>query len=256
MTLRLAAAGLAALSLTVAGAPAIAKTTAPVKNIVLVHGAWADGSGWNGVYNILVKDGYKVTVVANPLTSLAEDVAATERVLARQDGPVILAGHSYGGAIISEAGNDPKVAGLVYIAAFAPDDGESVLGLQPKSDAPPPFDVDKQGFAYLKREAFLHAFAPDVGDQLGAFMADAQVPFSVPNAGTAPVTKPAWKTKPSWYMVAKDDQIIPPDTERMMAKRAKAVVITESPGSHVVFISHPDAVAALIEQAAKTVKVK
>ncbi|MFZ1992430.1 MAG: alpha/beta hydrolase [Alphaproteobacteria bacterium] len=256
MSLRVTAAALAALSLVVAVPPAMAKTKTPIKNIVLVHGAWADGSGWQGVYNILVKDGYKVSVVADPLTSLADDVAATERVLARQDGPVLLVGHSYGGAVITEAGNDPKVVGLVYISAFAPDDGENILGLLPKSDAPPPFEVDKQGFAFLKRDAFLAAFAPDVGPELAAFMADEQVPLSVPNAGTVAIKDPAWKNKPSWYFSTKGDQIIPPSLQHMMAARMKAKVLVDSEGSHVGFISHPDAAAALIEQAAKSVKVK
>ncbi len=222
-----------------------------VKNIVLVHGAWADGSGWEGVYKILVKDGYTVSVVANPLTSLADDVAATNRVLARQDGPVILVGHSYGGTVITAAGVDPKVVGLVYIAAFAPDAGENTFGLLPKTSAPPPFTVGADGFAFLIRGAFIAAFAPDVPNK--AFLADSQVPLAVGPAGSAPITVPAWKSKPSWYLVAKDDQIIPPDVERMMAKRAKATTV-ESAGSHVVFISHPAAAAALIEKAAKGVK--
>ena len=254
--MRFAAAALTALSLLATVPPAMAKAKNPVKNIVLVHGAWADGSGWQGVYNILVKDGYKVNVVADPLTSLADDVAATQRVLDRQDGPVILVGHSYGGAIITEAGNDPKVVGLVYISAFAPDEGETIFGLLPKSDAPPPFDVDKQGFAFLKRDAFLAAFAPDVGPDIAAFMADEQVPLSVPGSGNAPIKDPAWKKKPSWYFSTKGDQIIPPSLQHMMAARIKAKVIVDSEGSHVGFISHPDAAAALIEQAAKSVKVK
>ncbi len=160
-TLITLAAGAAALALAVAAAaPAWSAQATNVKNIVLVHGAWADGSGWRNVYDILTKDGYNVSIVQNPLTSLADDVASVDRVLARQTGPVILVGHSYGGAVISEAGDDPKVAGLVYVAAFAPDVGETVFGLLPKSDAPPPFTVSADGFAFLIKDAYLHGFAP------------------------------------------------------------------------------------------------
>lgn len=225
-------------------APAIA---APVKNIVLVHGAWADGSGWRGVYDILTKDGYKVSVVANPDTGLPDDVAATQRVLDQQDGPVILVGHSYGGTVISEAGVDPKVVGLVYIAAFGPDEAETTGQFLPKG--PLPITVSKDGLAFFNRDAFLGGFAPDVPMETRVFMYDSQVPLAV-SVFSAPVTHPAWKLKPSWYLVSSNDQIIPPDVERMYAKRMKAVT-EEVAGSHVAFVSHPDVAARLIEAAAK-----
>jgi pimeloyl-ACP methyl ester carboxylesterase len=234
-----AAASLAALA-------AGAATAAPVKNIVLVHGAWADGSGFRGVYDILVKDGYNVSVVANPDTGVADDVAATQRVLDRQDGPVILVGHSYGGTVITEAGVDPKVVGLVYLAAFGPDDGETTGQYLPKG--PLPIKVSKDGLAFFNRDAFLGGFAPDVPMPDRVFMADAQVPLAV-SVFSAPITHPAWRTKPSWYLVSANDQIIPPDVERMYAKRMKAVT-EEVAGSHVAFISHPDVAAHLIEKAA------
>jgi pimeloyl-ACP methyl ester carboxylesterase len=251
----LAAAGAAVFSLAIAAAPAVAGGPAGVKNIVLVHGAWADGSGWRGIYDILIKDGYHVSIVQNPLTSLAEDVAAVHDVLARQDGPVILVGHSYGGAVITEAGVDPKVVGLVYTAAFMPDVGETVLGLLPKSDTPPPFEVSADGLAFLTKGAYLAAFAPDVGAELGAFMEASQAPLSAPKAGLVPLKAAAWKTKPSWYAVSADDQIIPPDLQRWMAKRAGSTVI-EVRGSHVAFVkAQTAAIAKLIEQAATTVKL-
>jgi pimeloyl-ACP methyl ester carboxylesterase len=234
--------------------PAFAADKPHVKNVVLVHGAWADGSGWEGVYKLLVAKGYKVSVVSNSDESLAGDVAATQRVLARQDGPVILVGHSYGGAIITEAGNDPKVVGLVYIAAFAPDAGESIFGLLPKDGPLPPIEPTADGLAYFNRDAYLAAFAPDVPKAEAEFMADSQVPLGIEKAGSAPITTAAWKTKPSWYLVSSNDQIIPPAAQRQMAGRAKSIV-QEVAGSHVAFISHPDAAAAIIEQAAEaTVK--
>lgn len=235
-------------------APAMAAEKPHVRNVVLVHGAWADGSGWQGVYKLLVAKGYKVSVVSNADESLAGDVAATKRVLDRQDGPVILVGHSYGGAIITEAGNDPKVVGLVYIAAFAPDAGESIFGLLPKDGPKPPIEPTADGLAYFNRDAYLTAFAPDVPRAKAEFMADSQVPLGIDKAGSAPITTAAWKTKPSWYLVSSNDQIIPPAAQRQMAGRAKSTV-QEVAGSHVAFISHPDAAAALIEQAAEaTVK--
>jgi pimeloyl-ACP methyl ester carboxylesterase len=249
---------IAGLMLTAITVPALARPRAPaappahaasVKNIVLVHGAWADGSGWRGVYDILKKDGYNVSIVANPLTSLADDVAATERVLSRQNGPTILVGHSYGGAVITEAGMNAKVVGLVYIAAFVPDVGESVFGFLPKDGPQLPIEPTADGFAFFNRNAYLAAFAPDVDPALGSFMADEQVPVSIA-AGNTPLTSAAWKTKPSWYLVSKQDRIIPPGAELMMATRAKAVT-AEVDGSHVAFISHPEAAAALIESAAR-----
>ena len=224
-------------------------TAAPIRNIVLVHGAWADGSGWKGVYDILRRDGYTVSVVANPDTGLADDVAATERVLARQDGPVILVGHSYGGVVISNAGDDPKVAGLVYIAAFAPDIGESAAQFLPKG--PLPGTPTKEGFLFMERPIFLDAFAPDVPQDVKEFMADSQAPIQLSGV-TAKATKAAWKGKPTWYLVSKNDRIIPPDNERMFAKRMGATT-EEVAGSHVAFVSHPDIAAHLIEKAAEAV---
>jgi pimeloyl-ACP methyl ester carboxylesterase len=235
-----AAASLAAIS-TAQAIPA------PVKNIVLVHGAWADGSGFRGVYDILVKDGFNVSIVANPDTGVADDVAATQRVLDRQDGPVILVGHSYGGTVITEAGVDPKVVGLVYLAAFGPDEGETTGQYLPKG--PLPIKVSKDGLAFFNRDAFLGGFAPDVPIPDRVFLADAQVPLAV-SVFTVPITHPAWRTKPSWYLVSSNDQVIPPDVERMYAKRMKATT-EEVAGSHVAFISHPDVAAHLIEEAAK-----
>lgn len=244
MTLRSGALGIATAAM-LAAAPAIA---APVKNIVLVHGAWADGSGWQGVYDILRKDGYNVSIVANPLTSLADDVAATARVIARQDGPVILVGHSYGGAVITEAGGDEKVAGLVYVAAFVPDAGESVLGLLPKDGPQPPIEVSKDGFIFFSDGAYQAAFAAGLPAAEANFMEASQVPLAAA-AGNAPLMVAAWKNKPSWYVVAKDDLIIPPDAERGMAQRAGATTV-EMAGGHVAFIVDPGPVADLIEQAA------
>ncbi|HZY49938.1 MAG TPA: alpha/beta hydrolase [Devosia sp.] len=246
--MKLASIGLAAFALLVAS-PALAD---PVKNIVLVHGAWADGSGWQGVYAILKKDGYNVSVVSNPLTSLADDVAATDRVVDRQDGPVILVGHSYGGAVITEAGDNPKVAGLVYVAAFAPDKGESVLGLLPKDGPQPPIEVTKDGFIFFSNGAYQAAFAAGVPPAQADFMQASQVPLAAA-AGNAPLTVAAWKTKPSWYVVAKDDLIIPPDAERGMAKRAGSTTV-EMPGGHVAFVVDPQPVVDLIEKAANGVK--
>lgn len=237
--------GVAALAL---AAPAAAgDKPGKVKNVVLVHGAWADGSGWRGVYDILRKDGYTVTVVANPDTAIADDAAATKRVLDRQDGPAILVGHSYGGVVISQAGDHPKVAGLVYVAAFAPDVGENAFQFLP-SNGPPPFTVT-DGHAFLNRDAYLAAFAPDVPLADREFMADSQVPFALA-AGGSPVTTAAWKTKPSWYLVHKDDQMIPPAVQRTFAARIKATTV-ETPGSHVAFVVHPEVTAKLIEDAAQ-----
>jgi pimeloyl-ACP methyl ester carboxylesterase len=228
--------------------------TARVRNVVLVHGGFVDGSGWEGVYQTLKKNGYTVTVVQNPTTSLADDVAFTRRALAVQDGPAILVGHSYGGVVITEAGTDPKVAGLVYIAAFAPDTGESVLKLieNPPPGAPvPPILPPQDGFLFLDKARFAESFAADVKPESAAFMADSQVPWGV-NALGGTVTTPAWKTKPSWYLVTTEDRMIPPDAQRAMSKRAGATV-AEVSGSHAVYVSQPQAVAALIEKAALAV---
>ena len=226
--------------------------TAP--SIVLVHGGFVDGSGWQGVYDILKKDGYNVSVVQNPTTSLADDVAFTKRVVASQPGKVLLVGHSYGGVVITEAGTDPKVAGLVYIAAFAPDKGESVQSLikNPAPGAPvPPILPPQDGFLLLDQAKFAASFAADVDERTANFMAASQVPWGV-NALAGEVTAPAWKTKPSWYLVAADDRMIPPPAQRAMATRAGAKM-TETPGSHAVYVSRPQAVAAVIAKAAESV---
>jgi len=229
-----------------------ASTLAGVKNVVLVHGGFVDGSGWEGVYTALKKDGYTVSIVQNPTISLADDVAVTRRTLAAQDGPAILVGHSYGGVVITEAGNDPKVAGLVYIAAFAPDTGESVSALikNPPPGAPvPPILPPQDGYLFLDRAKFGAAFAADVEADAAAFMADSQVPWGVEALGGA-ISEPAWKTKASWYLVATEDKMIPPDAQRAMSKRAGATVV-EVKGSHAVYVSQPQAVASIIETAAK-----
>jgi pimeloyl-ACP methyl ester carboxylesterase len=225
-----------------------------VKNVVLVHGGFVDGSGWQGVYDVLKKDGYNVSVVQNPTTSLADDVAVTRRALAAQNGPAILVGHSYGGVVITEAGNDPKVAGLVYIAAFAPDKGESVSALikNPPPGAPvPPILPPKDGYLFLDRSKFRASFAADVSADAAEFMADSQVPWGL-EALNGAVSEPAWKTKPSWYLVSTEDQMIPPDAQRAMSKRAGSTV-AEVAGSHAVYVSQPKAVATLIAKAANGV---
>lgn len=223
--------------------------------IVLVHGGFVDGSGWESVYKILKKDGYRVAIVQNPTISLADDVAATQRIVRAQDSPVILVGHSYGGAVITEAGNDPNVAGLVYIAAFAPDQGESVATLikDPPPGAPvPPILPPQDGYLALDKARFAASFAADVDQEKAAFMADSQVPWGV-EALSGTISEPAWKTRPSWYLVATDDRMIPPPAQRLMSKRAGSTVV-EVAGSHAIYVSQPDAVAALIEEAAKGVK--
>ncbi len=225
-----------------------------VKNVVLVHGGFVDGSGWQGVYAALKKDGYLVSIVQNPTLSLADDVAVTKRVLATQNGPVILVGHSYGGVVITEAGNDPKVVGLVYIAAFAPDKGESVSALikDPPPGAPvPPILAPQDGYLFLDKAKFAASFAADVSPDTAAFMADSQVPWGVEALGGT-ISEPAWKTKPSWYLVSTQDKMIPPDAQRAMSNRAGATVV-EVQGSHAVYVSQPQAVASIIETAAKGV---
>jgi len=224
-----------------------------IKNVVLVHGGFVDGSGWEGVYRILRKDGFTVTIVQNPTLSLAGDVAVTKRAVATLDGPAILVGHSYGGVVITEAGNDPNVAGLVYIAAFAPDKGESVSSLikNPPVGAPvPPILPPQDGLLFLDRGKFAASFAADVNEDAAAFMADAQVPWGV-EALDGAVTEPAWKSKPSWYLVTTSDKMIPPDAQRAMSKRAGSTVV-EVEASHAVYVSQPRPVALLIEQAAKS----
>ncbi len=214
-----------------------------------------DGSGWEGVYKILRKDGYTVAIVQNPTISLADDVAATKRIIAMQDNPVILVGHSYGGAVITEAGNDPKVAGLVYITAFAPDKGESVSTLikDPPPGAPvPPILPPQDGFLFLDKAKFPASFAADVETEMAAFMADSQVPWGV-EALSGTISEPAWKTKPSWYLIATDDKMIPPAAQRFMSKRAGSTVV-EAAGSHAIYVSQPNAVAAIIEKAAGAMK--
>lgn len=226
----------------------------PVKNIVLVHGAFADGSGWEGVYKILKAKGYNVSIVGNPNTGLADDVAATNRVLDRQTGPVLLVGHSYGGAIITEAGNHPKVAGLFYIAAFVPDANETLLKLlqsgppAPNSGILPP---DEHGYIWYDVAKYHSGFCADLPKEQAEFLAASQIPVSASVFGST-FTNPAWKSKPSWYIVATEDQTIPPDGERFMAKRAGATV-TEIKASHLVFMSKPKAVTEVIEAAAKAI---
>src|SRR5947209_8564292 len=227
------------------------KSTTVVRNIVLVHGGFVDGSGWEGVYKALKKDGYTVAIVQNPTISLADDLAVTKRAIAAQNGPVILVGHSYGGVVITEAGNDPKVAGLVYITAFAPDKGESVSSLikDPPPGAPvPPILPPQDGYLFLDKAKFPAAFAADVSPDVASFMADSQVPWGLEALGGA-ITQPAWRTKPSWYLVSTEDKMIPPDAQRAMSKRAGSTVV-EVKGSHAVYVSQPQAVAHLIEKAA------
>jgi pimeloyl-ACP methyl ester carboxylesterase len=221
------------------------------RNVVLVHGGFVDGSGWQGVHELLKKDGYTVAVVQNPTLSLEDDAAVTGRVIDAQDGPVVLVGHSYGGAVITEAGDDPNVAALVYVAAFAPDTGESVNNLIegfPKDGPQPPILPPENGFLFLDREKFHDSFAADVDADLAAFMADSQVPWGVDALG-GPISEAAWRTKPSWYLIATDDRMIPPPAQREMSGRMGATV-DEVSASHSLYVSQPDAVAAVIKTAA------
>ena len=232
-----------------------ATSAAASVSVVLVHGGFVDGSGWQGVYDILHQQGYRVSVVQNPTSSLADDVAVTRRVITAQPGPVLLVGHSYGGVVITQAGNDPKVAGLVYIAAFAPDKGESVATLiaNPPPGAPvPPILPPQDGFLLLDREKFAASFAADVSTAQADFMANSQVPWGIP-ALEGTVSEAAWKSKPSWYLVATDDRMIPPPAQQFMSKRAGSTVV-ESKGSHSVYVSQPGAVATLIETAAQALQ--
>src|ERR1700687_6071543 len=228
------------------------KSTAVVKNVVLVHGGFVDGSVWQGVYRALRRDGYTVAIVQNPTLSLADDVAVTKRALAAQNGPVILVGHSYGGAVMTEAGNDPKVAGLVYVAAFALDKGESVSALikDPPPGAPvPPILPPVDGFLLLDKAKFPASFAGDVSPEKAEFMADSQVPWGVDALG-GNISEAAWKAKPTCYLLTTEDRMLPPDAQRLMSKRAGATVV-EVKSSHAVYVSHPQAVAHIIEEAAR-----
>jgi pimeloyl-ACP methyl ester carboxylesterase len=221
------------------------------RNVALVHGGFVDGSGWEGVHRLLTQRGFKVSVVQNPTLSLPDDVAVTRRALDQLDGPTILVGHSYGGAIITEAGNHANVVGLVYIAAFVPDQGESVGSLIagfPQDGPQPPILPPQDGFLFLDREKFAASFAADVSPELAAFMADAQVPWGVEAPGGV-ISEAAWRGKPNSYLVASDDRMIPPPAQRTMAERAGAR-IAETAGSHAIYVSQPAAVADLIEQAA------
>jgi pimeloyl-ACP methyl ester carboxylesterase len=226
-------------------------TGAPVRNVVLVHGGFVDGSGWQGVYNILTRDGYNVSVVQNPTLSLDGDVAATRQIIDQQPGPVVLAGHSYGGAVITEAGMHDKVAALGYISAFAPDAGESVNALItgfPKDAPQPPILPPKDGLLFLDRDKFHDSFAGDLPAGQAAFMADSQVPWGV-DALAGTISDPAWRSKPAWYLITTQDKMIPPTAQRTMCQRAGATA-TEVAASHSIYVSQPDAVATLIEQAA------
>lgn len=232
----------------IAGSPAL---SGEIKNIVLVHGAWADGSGWRPIYEILKKEGYTVRMVQNPLTSLEDDVAATDRVLDRMDGPAILVGHSYGGAVITQAGDHEKVAGLVYVEAFVPDVGESPFGLIPQDpNHPPPFDFTEDGFAFFSEAAYVPGFADALPAADAEFLRDSQVPIKVEGAST-PLTVAAWKDKPSWYQLADADHVIPPEAQKQMSARAGATVVTVS-GGHLAFIAHAEDTAKLISDAAKS----
>jgi pimeloyl-ACP methyl ester carboxylesterase len=232
---------------------ATASTNGSVPTVVLVHGGFVDGSGWQGVYRLLKQDGYSVRIVQNPTISLEGDVAATKLIIDAQSEPVILVGHSYGGVVVTEAGNDPKVVGIVYIAAFAPDKGESVETLiaDPPPGAPvPPILPPRDGFLFLDREKFHDSFAADVSDEQAAFMADSQVPWGV-EALSGTISEPAWRTKPSWYLVTTEDRMIPPPAQRSMSERAGSTVV-EAGGSHAIYVSQPAAVADLIRSAVGT----
>jgi len=224
--------------------------------VVLVHGGFVDGSGWQPVYRLLRDDGSAVSVVQNPTLSLEGDVAAAKRVIDAQSSPVVLVGHSYGGAVITEAGNDPNVAALVYVCAFALDTGESVNTLiaDPPPGAPvPPILPPQDGFLLLDRDKFHASFAGDVPARLAEFMADSQVPWGV-DALAGTISEPAWRSKPSYYLLTTEDRMIPPQAQRMMAARAGATVV-EVAGSHSVFLSHPEAVAGLIATALRETTV-
>ena len=226
-----------------------------VHNVVLVHGGFVDGSGWQGVYDLLTADGFNVSVVQNQTLSLESDVETTHNVIDLQDGPAILVGHSYGGAVITEAGQNERVAGLVYVTAFAPDAGESVNTLIanfPQDGPQPPILPPQDGFLFLDREKFAASFAADVPEREATFMADSQVGWGV-EALNGAISDPAWRSKPSWYLIVTDDRMIPPPAQRTMAARAGATT-TEVPGSHAIYVSQPGAVASLITQAARSLQ--
>ena len=238
-----------------ASLPAFAQTKpvkAPVRNVVLVHGAFADGAGWRGVYDELTKRGYRVTVVQNPLTSLADDVAATRRAIARAEGPLILVGHSWGGTVITEAGVDPKVAGLVYVSALSPDAEETTAQQYEGFVTPPEFvlETHTDGFGFVKPENFKAGFAADTSDADAAFMRDSQVPIAMSSFATK-LTNAAWRKKPSWAVIATDDKAFDLRMLRHMAKRIGAKT-TEVAASHAVFMTQPKVVADVIDQAAKS----
>jgi pimeloyl-ACP methyl ester carboxylesterase len=239
----------AVLAAALAGGTLESASAAPIKNVVLVHGAFADGSGWDAVAKILEKDGYTVSVAQPPETSYADDQKYTKAAIDAMDGPVVLVGHSYGGSIITEAGNNPKVSALVYIAAFALDDGESCASIeQALPQASTAFKPDSNGNWWIEQTHFAADFAADVPPAVSHFMAISQVPIST-DSFTHKVTNPAWKTKPTWYMVAAADRSINPQQERMMAKRAHATTV-EVNSSHVAYMSHAKEAAKLIEEAA------
>jgi pimeloyl-ACP methyl ester carboxylesterase len=222
-----------------------------LRNVVLVHGGFVDGSGWQGVYESLSRDGFRVSVVQNPTLSLEGDAQATRQIIDAQDGPVVLVGHSYGGAVITEAGTHPNVAALVYVCAFAPDKGESVGSLIagfPADGPQPPILPPRDGFLFLDRDKFHASFAADLPAEQAAFMADAQVPWNVA-APAAAITEASWRTKPSWYLVTTEDRMIPPPAQRTMAGRMGATQ-SEVTASHSVYVSQPETVATLIAQAA------
>jgi pimeloyl-ACP methyl ester carboxylesterase len=226
-------------------------STEPIRNVVLVHGGFVDGSGWQGVHDLLTADGYNVSVVQHPTLSLDDDVAVTRRVLDQQDGPTVLVGHSYGGAVISQAGTHDNVASLAYIAAFALDKDESVNTLiaDPPPGAPvPPILAPVDGYLFLDKTKFHDSFAADLDANRAAFLADSQVPWSV-EALSGAVTDPAWRVKPSWYLITTEDKMIPPPAQHAMAERAGAS-ITEAAGSHAIYESRPDTVADIIKAAA------
>jgi pimeloyl-ACP methyl ester carboxylesterase len=228
-----------------------------VKNVALVHGGFVDGSGWRGVYDLLTADGFNVSVVQNQTLSLESDVETTHNVLDLQDGPAILVGHSYGGAVITEAGNHERVAGLVYITAFAPDQGESVaslIGTFPQDGPQPPILPPVDGFLFLDREKFAESFAADLPADDAGFMADSQVPWGVEALG-GEITEPAWRSKPSWYLIATDDRMIPPPAQRTMSGRMGATIAEEA-GSHSIYVSQPRATAELIKHAARQALVQ